>query len=63
MNNSLTAKRTRPADVLAYGAIYLCAFFSVALLAVLLGYVLFRSTSMHRAAGHPFGGGRGSIPE
>ena len=42
MNNSLTAKRTRPADVLAYGAIYLCAFFSVALLAVLLGYVLVR---------------------
>ena len=42
MNNSLTAKRTRPADALAYGAIYLCAFFSVALLAVLLGYVLVR---------------------
>ena len=40
--NSLTVKRRRPADVLAYGAIYLCAFFSVALLAVLLGYVLVR---------------------
>lgn len=40
--NSLTVKRPRPADVLAYGAIYLCAFFSVALLAVLLGYVLVR---------------------
>lgn len=42
MTNSLTVKRRRPADVLAYGAIYLCAFFSVALLAVLLGYVLVR---------------------
>ena len=42
MNNSLTAKRARPADTLAYGAICLCAFFSVALLAVLLGYVLVR---------------------
>ena len=42
MNDSLTAKRARPADALAYGAIYLCAFFSVALLAVLLGYVLVR---------------------
>lgn len=42
MNNSLTAKRARPADALAYGTIYLCAFFSVALLAVLLGYVLVR---------------------
>ena len=42
MTNSLTIKRRRPADVLAYGAIYLCAFFSVALLAVLLGYVLVR---------------------
>ena len=42
MNDSLTAKRARPVDALAYGAIYLCAFFSVALLAVLLGYVLVR---------------------
>ena len=42
MTNSLTVKRRRPADVLAYGAVYLCAFFSVALLAVLLGYVLVR---------------------
>ena len=42
MNDSLTAKRVRPADALAYGTIYLCAFFSVALLAVLLGYVLVR---------------------
>lgn len=42
MTNSLTVKHRRPADVLAYGAIYLCAFFSVALLAVLLGYVLVR---------------------
>ena len=42
MNDSLTAKRVRPADALAYGMIYLCAFFSVALLAVLLGYVLVR---------------------
>ena len=42
MNDSLTARRARPADALAYGAIYLCAFFSVALLAVLLGYVLVR---------------------
>ena len=42
MNDSLTAKRARPADALAYGAIYLCTFCSVALLAVLLGYVLVR---------------------
>lgn len=42
MNDSLTAKRVRPADALAYGTICLCAFFSVALLAVLLGYVLVR---------------------
>lgn len=40
MNDSLTVHRRRPADVLASAAIYLCTFFSVALLAVLLIYVV-----------------------
>lgn len=42
MSNSLTVHRRRPADILASAAVYLCTFFSVALLAVLLIYVVVR---------------------
>ena len=38
----LSAKRKRPTDSLLYGLIYLCAFFSVMLLAGIIFYVLIR---------------------
>ncbi len=40
--SSLSAKRKRPTDSLLYGLIYLCAFFSVMLLAGIIFYVLIR---------------------
>lgn len=40
MNNGLTVHKKRPADMVMYGLIYLCAGLSVALLIVLLAYVL-----------------------
>ena len=42
MGESLTVHRRRPVDTLLYGAVYFCAFLSVALLALILVYVIAR---------------------
>ena len=42
MGESLTVHRKRLVDTLLYGLIYFCAFLSVALLALILVYVLWR---------------------
>ena len=42
MPESLKIRKSRPGEAILYLLIYLCAAFSVALLALIIGHVLFR---------------------